>query len=123
MTKPVTIDGIEYVPKTEAQLIESKKGEQYCMVRTYSAGVFCGWIDPSKTKSQQNSIRKAKRIHYWEKASSLSELSMTGTASPKKCRVPEPVDIVYLERIIEVIPMTEKAIESINKIPVWKMNN
>jgi len=117
------INGIEYVPKTETQLIEPKKGEQYCMVRTYSAGVFCGWIDPQKTKSQQNSVRKAKRIHKWEKAASLSELAMTGTATPDECRVPEPVDIIYLERIIEVIPMTDKAIKSINSIPVWKMNS
>lgn len=122
MEKEIQLNGNTYVLKgSEATrpVIEPKEGEQYCMVRTYSAGVFCGWIDPTKTKDQRNTVREAKRIHYWSEAASLSELAMKGTNDPKSCRVPAPVDIVYLERIIEVIPMTETAIKSIESIPVW----
>lgn len=95
------------------------KNEKYCMVRTYSAGVFCGWIDPTKTKDGKNTVKEAKRIHYWNKAASLSELAMKGTYAPEECRIPVPVDIVYLEEVIEVIPMTKEAIETIEKVPVW----
>lgn len=109
----IIIDGVEYAPKTQ------QEGEQYCMVRTYSAGVFCGWIDPTKTKEGRNTVKEAKRIHYWNKAASLSELAISGTGAPNECRVPITVPIVYLENIIEVIPMTDKAIQSINQIPVW----
>jgi len=116
MKNEITVDGILYIPKTEAKPVI---GEQYCMVRTYSAGVFCGWIDPAKTNNKRNTVRKAKRIHKWEKSASLSELAMSGTGNPGSCRVPEAVDIVYLEEIIEVIPMTDKAIITIKSIPLW----
>lgn len=89
------------------------------MVRTFSAGVFCGWIDPTKTKNGRNTVREAKRIHYWDKAASLSELAQRGTNAPEKCRVPMAVSIVYLENVIEVIPMTPQAIKTIEAIPVW----
>lgn len=115
--KEITVDGIIYVPKSES--VQNKEGLQYCMVRTYSAGVFCGWIDPTTTKEGRNTVKEAKRIHYWEKAASLSELAQRGTNAPSECRVPMPVSIVYLENIIEVIPMTEEAIKTIEAIPVW----
>ena len=117
----MVIDGVEYVEKSKIQhkLIEPKEGEQYCMVRTYSAGVYCGWIDPTKTKDRRNTVREAKRIFYWENAATLSELAMKGTSAPQKCKVPMPVDIEYLEEIIATTPMTEEAIDSINKIPIW----
>jgi len=121
--RTIIVNGETYVHESDIDvqktIVEPKDGEQYCMVRTYSAGVFCGWIDPSKTEKQRNVVKKAKRIHYWSEAASLSELAMKGTSDPENCRVPAPVDLVYLERIIEVIPMTEEAIKSINKIPVW----
>lgn len=118
----ITINGKVYVPESESAKVAVTKEEQYCMVRTYSAGVFCGDIDPTKTIDGRNTVKNAKRIHYWEKAASLSELATTGTGAPDKCRVPTPVGIVYLENIIEVIPMTEQAIESINLIPIWTKN-
>ena len=118
--KDITIDGVIYAPKSSLKsTVKRGAGEQYCMVRTYSAGVFCGWIDPTKTVDGRNTVKKAKRIHYWSKAASLSELAKRGTNAPEDCRVPMPVTIVYLENIIETIPMTEKAIKTIEAIPVW----
>jgi hypothetical protein len=115
--KEITVDGTIYVQKSES--VKNNEGLQYCMVRTYSAGVFCGWIDPTATKEGRNTVKEAKRIHYWEKAASLSELAQRGTNNPNNCRVPMAVSIVYLENIIEVIPMTESAIKTIESIPVW----
>ncbi len=120
MEKIINMNGEEYVLKSSIKRIAQKKGDQYCMVRTYSAGVWCGYIDPTKTKAKYNVVKEAKRIWKWEKAASLSQLAVDGTGSPNSCRVPTPVEIVHLYDIVEVIPMTEKAIESINKIPVWK---
>jgi hypothetical protein len=114
--KTIIVDGVKFFSG-----VEQIEGEQYCMVRTYSAGVFCGYIDPTKTENGRNTVREAKRIHYWEKAASLSELAIKGTNAPSECRVPLAVPIVYLENIIEVIPMTEEAISTIEKIPVWTM--
>lgn len=115
--KTIMIDGVEYVRKGSA--LNTVEGEQYCMVRTYSAGVFCGFIDPTKTENGRNTVKEAKRIHYWDKAASLSELAQRGTTAPQECRIPMPVSIVYLENIIEVIPMTSEAISTIEAVPVW----
>lgn len=120
MENTITVNGEEYILKSSIKKTDLVKGEQYCMVRTYSAGVWCGWIDPSKTKNKYNTVREAKRIWSWEKAASLSQLAVDGTGDPQNCKVPTPVDVVHLYEIIEVIPMTEKAIKSINQIPVWK---
>jgi len=117
--KEIIIDGEVYVPKSSAETVKREDGEQYCMVRTHHAGVFCGWIDPTKTSNGRNTVKEAKRIHYWNKAASLSELAQRGTNDPENCRVPMPVTVVYLENIIEVIPMTESAIKTIESIPVW----
>jgi len=91
---------------------------KYCIVRTYSAGVFAGILESLEVKT--GTVTSARRIWYWEGAASLSQLAMEGTSLPEKCKFPCEVDQVLLTEIIEVIPCTDKAIESIKGVPVWK---
>lgn len=91
---------------------------KYCIVRTYSAGVFAGILESIEGK--QGIVKNARRIWYWEGAASLSQLAMDGTSKPEQCKFPCEVDQVLLTEIIEVIPCTYKAIESIKGVPVWK---
>lgn len=54
MSKSITIDGVEYVPKSEIKesVTASKlKGMKYVIVRTYSAGVFAGYLESRKGRS------------------------------------------------------------------------
>jgi hypothetical protein len=90
---------------------------KYCIVRTYSAGVFAGFLESLEGK--QGVVTNARRIWFWEGSASLSQLAMQGTSSPEKCKFPCEVDQVLLTEIIEVIPCTDKAIESIKGVPVW----
>lgn len=92
-------------------------GMEYCMVRTYSAGVFAGYIESRQGKEVV--LRKARRIWYWDGAASLSQLAMDGTIRPKYCKFPTEVDKVILTESIEIIPITEKAKKSIDEVPVW----
>ena len=118
MGKIVLVDGVEYLPASEVKT-EIKKGEQYCIVRTYSAGVFAGYIDPGKIKGGEGSVKNARRLWYWEGAASLSQLAKDGVSKPKNCKFPTEVEVVHLLNIIEIIPATEIARKSIAEVEVW----
>lgn len=91
---------------------------RYCMVRTYSAGVFAGTIESRNGKEVV--LSNARRIWYWDGAASLSQLATSGTSKPINCKFPEPVAEVLLTEAIEIIPITEIAKASIESVPVWK---
>ncbi|MFA6509988.1 MAG: hypothetical protein WCV62_05985 [Candidatus Peribacteraceae bacterium] len=91
---------------------------KYCMVRTYSAGVFAGTIVSMKGKEAK--LKNARRIWYWDGAASLSQLATSGTSKPENCKFPEPVASILLTEVIEVIPITLAAKKSIESVPVWK---
>lgn len=112
----ITINGVEYAPVTK--LAEPKDGMEYCMVRTYSAGVFAGYVESRDGK--EIVLRDARRIWYWAGAASLSQLAMEGTSKPDECKFPCTVDKVILTEVIEIIPITDKARQSIQEVDVWE---
>jgi len=91
---------------------------KYCMVRTYSAGVFAGTVKSRKGKEAV--LKNARRIWYWKGAASLSQLATDGTSDPGSCKFPCPVAEVLLTEVIEIIPITLVAKKSIDLVPVWK---
>jgi len=93
------------------------KKNEYCIVRTYSAGVFAGNL--ARMKGQEATVLNARRIWYWDGASSLSQLAMEGTSKPENCKFPCKVKEVLLTQVIEVISCTKKAEQSINSVKVW----
>lgn len=115
----IIVDGVEYVradsvnPSPAADL----NGMPYCMVRTYSAGVFAGYIESRDGK--EVTLRKARRMWYWDGAASLSQLATDGTSKPQNCKFPCEVDRVTLTEAIEIIPITDRAQKSIEGVPVW----
>lgn len=115
----ITIDGEEYIKKSDiGEKAEELDGMEYCMVRTYSAGVFAGYIESRNGKEAV--LRKARRIWKWAGAASLSQLATEGTSKPDGCKFPCEVDKVILTEVIEIIPITSQAKKSIDEVPVWK---
>lgn len=90
---------------------------RYCMVRTYSAGVFAGTV--KERDGEEIVLTDARRIWYWKGAASLSQLATDGTSKPKECTFPCAVSEVLLRGVIEIIPITDKARDSLAKVPVW----
>ena len=118
----IIVDGVEYVRADSIQnnaLATELDGMPYCMVRTYSAGVFAGYLESREGK--EATLRNARRIWYWDGAASLSQLATDGTSKPENCKFPCPVDSVTLTEVIEIIPITERAKKSIAEVAVWKM--
>ena len=110
--KEVNINGIQY---TQKDMVVTCKN--YFLVRTYSAGVFAGEIEERNGK--EVTMKNARRIWYWEGANSLSQLATEGTSKPNSCKFPCEVNQVILTEVIEILPCTKIAMESIKGVPVW----
>lgn len=96
-----------------------KDASSYKIVRTYSAGVFAGYIE--KKEGNEVTLTNARRIWKWEGAASLSQLAQSGTSMPNNCKFAEPVDRVVLLNVIEIIDVTEKAKKSIESVTIWRV--
>ena len=118
MNKPksIMIDDIEYVRKGLEDAIQLD-GMEYVIVRSYSAGVFAGYLE-SRT-GQEVVLRNARRIYYWDGAATLSQLAIDGTSKPQNCKFPQEVDRVELLQAIEILSVTKKAQESIASVKIW----
>jgi hypothetical protein len=87
------------------------------MVRTYSAGVHFGTL---VSKNGQNAVlENAHRVHYWAKACSLSQLAMEGDKDIKNSRISMAVNEIELDRVIEVIPMSDNVFSQLTS-NIWK---
>lgn len=95
--------------------------EQYYMVRTYSAGVFAGYIKEVDIVNKIIVLKNARRMWYWDGAASLSQLATEGTSNPKNCKFPREVEEVILSGWIEIIPISVDAEASIKKVKIWEM--
>ena len=116
----LTINGIIYVRKDTLKNCKPLKvdGYEYKMVRTYSAGVFAGYLKSREGKEVV--LLEARRIWSWAGASSLSQLAMSGTSQPDKCKFPEAVSEVILTEAIEILDISLKAKKTIDKVAIWK---
>ena len=108
----INVNGIEY------ERIKSADELPYVIVRTYSAGVFAGYL--KERNGKECTLLNARRIWYWEGAASLSQLAMEGTSKPANCKFPIAVEQVVLTEIIEVLNVTEAGKKSIEEVPVWR---
>ena len=115
----ITVNGIEYVKKEDTPVMaETLDGLPYVICRTYSAGVFAGYLKSRNGK--EVALLKARRIWRWQGAASLSQLAVDGTSKPEDCKFPCEVEEVTLTEAIEIIETTEKARLSIQGVPEWK---
>ena len=90
------------------------------IVRADRAGVFFGTL--AEKNGSEVTLKNVRRIWYWDGAASLSELAVNGVTNPKGCKFCVQVEELEVLGVIEVIPCTDKAVESINNVPVWKMS-
>ena len=103
--------------------VESKKQDhcmvgKKCMFRTYSAGVHFGEL--VYKDGQECLVKNARRVWYWKDACSLSQLAMEGSKSINECKIAMTVNEIVLDRVIEIIPMTDEAIKNLYGAKEWK---
>ena len=88
------------------------------IVRTYSAGVFYGKI--KSRKKREGILTDSRRIWSWSGASELTELAQYGPSNPNNCKISVKVDRRIVTEIIEIIPMTSRAVKQLDAIPEWR---
>ena len=116
----IEVDGKRFVPESSIkQGAEMKDCLSLCIIRTYSAGVFYGWVDRSD-KSEARTIYNSRRVWYWDGAASLSQLANDGSKRPSNCKIAQIVGETDLMNIIEVIPVSESAKTILDGIKVWE---
>ena len=112
---------IEELKKSIETTIPKKiKGTTYCIIRTYSAGVFAGLINRNFV-GKEATIYDSQRIWYWSGASSLSQLANEGTKNPSACKFTQLIKEMDLKEIIEIIPCSLIAEASIKAVKIWEI--
>ena len=89
------------------------------VVRTENAGVFVGYIESMDDVTRKCVLKDSRRLWYWDGAASLSELAMRGVSKPENCKFPCIVAEVNVFEVIEIIPMSIQATQSIMNVPIW----
>ena len=114
----IRLNNIEYVRKDSLQSkVENTEGLKAVIVRTYSAGVFYGYLESQV--GQEVVLKNARRMWQWFGAS-LSECAQSGTPDTSKCKFPETVNSIKLLNAIEILDLTPKALVSLDSVKVWK---
>lgn len=90
--------------------------DKFYIVRADGAGVFFGKIaEKTATSVTMTDVRK---IHYWEGAAAVEEISQSGVADSSRLTV--TVTEMEIALWIQILPCSEKAVENLQKKAEWK---
>ena len=64
-------------------------------------------------------MKSARCIWYWEGAASLLQMAKEGVSRPRECKFTVYVDEIVLLDAIEILPCTDRAVASIERVPAW----
>lgn len=91
---------------------------QKFIVRCNRAGVYYGEI--ASQDGQRVEMRNVRNIWYWNGAASIMQLATDGVSKPKDCKFSVVVESMVLLEAIQIIPCTDKAVESIEVVKPWR---
>ena len=93
---------------------------QRVIIRARYAGVFFGTLEAvSGVSGNEVILTDVRRIWYWAGAASLSQLSQEGVKRPNECKFPCLIKKMKIFEVIEIIPTTKEAQDSIDSVPIW----
>jgi len=89
------------------------------IIRCDRAGVFFASI--KERRGDEADLTDCRRLWYWSGAASLSQLAVDGVTDPEDCKFTVTVPEMTVMGVIEIIPCTQEAVESIDGVREWKM--
>lgn len=89
------------------------------IIRGDRSGVFFGTLEAKEGREVE--LSNCRRLWYWDGAASISQIAIDGVTKPQNCKFTVVVPSILIEDGIEIIPCTDKAIEVIEGVDVWKM--
>lgn len=90
----------------------------YVIVRADRAGVFFGKL--AGKEGSEVTLEKVRKIYRWEGAAAVEQIAVDGLPSLSGNKLTVEVASMTVLGAIQILPCTDKAIESINNIPEWK---
>lgn len=88
------------------------------IIRADRAGVFFGKI--KERNGSEVTMTDVRRLWYWDGAASLSQLATEGVKAPQNCKFTVYVPEMTILGVIEIIPCSTIAEDSIKGVSVWK---
>ena len=88
------------------------------IIRADRAGVFFGTL--KEKNGNEVTLTDCRRLWYWDGAASISQLAVDGTSIASNCKFTVIVAEITILGVIEIIPCTDKAVNSIENVAVWK---
>ena len=85
---------------------------QYCIARCYSAGVHAGEV--VSVDGDKVILRNSRRLWSWKAKSGVALSGVAQTGIKDGCKIDVLNPAIYLTGVIELIPTTVTAMESIN---------
>lgn len=86
------------------------------LIRAKGAGVYFGTLE--KMEGDQVKVAKARNIWHWTGASCLSQIANEGVTGD---RIGPTVESMVINNVLQVIPLTEKAIENLESQEEWNL--
>lgn len=108
----VILNGKTYIEKIDIT-------SNYVIVRGDRSGVFAGNLE--KEDGREVTLKNVRRLWYWSGSASLSQLAVEGVKNPNSCKFPCEVTEIRIKDVIEVIPCTDQAQQSIKNVPIWQV--
>lgn len=126
--KEMIINGLKYTAQEEPKKANGSFYEdligEYCIIRSYGAGVFFGVVEAIEDNYAVK-LSAARRIHYWDDhtAASCSDLALYGITeksnSSKNSRVCAEIDSHIVLQVVEIIKCSKAAIKNLKSFRVW----
>lgn len=91
---------------------------KWYIIRCDRAGVFFAHI--AERRGDEADLTDCRRLWYWDGAASLSQMAVEGVKAPERCQFTVTVPSMTVLGVIEIIPCSEAAVESIMGVPEWK---
>lgn len=91
---------------------------QYVIIRSYGSGCHFGILKSFDPYTGIAFVQSSRRLWYWDKAFTLSEVAINGIGGESK--LPPMLEEFMVCNILEIIPATDKAINSIKN---WKVTD
>ncbi|MCF0201775.1 MAG: hypothetical protein HUK08_00285 [Bacteroidaceae bacterium] len=104
------------------QSIKALTGKKV-IIRCDRAGVFYGVLNEVEECGDKYAVEltQCRRLWCWYGAASLSQMANEGVNQPNKCKFAVVLDSFSVNGVIEILPTTAMAQQSIEGVEVWKV--
>jgi hypothetical protein len=89
------------------------------IVRGDRSGVFFGTL--AAKDGQEIELTDVRKLFYWSGAAAVEQIAVDGVAKPNDCKFTLVVHSIVITDAIQIIPCTDKAVNSIKNVKEWKI--